>query len=169
MAAAPIRVLRTVSISILLTPWLLGLVVFLAVSGSDYPPPLLPIVIGAVAVGGVLLAETVGYAAPPIEPGTGSLRAAGLALQHYRSRWLVRAVSTEIVLIVGLLVSFMLGTPWPYVVAFVLGWPIMVYEVWPASRVVDKLNLRLERDGARSYLDDALHGRLPEATPPVEG
>ena len=158
---APISVIRRLSTTILLTPLLLGIVVLTAVPRWGYPPPLLPLILGAVAIGGVLLAETVGYSAPAIEPGTDAPRAARAALASYRGRWLVRALSTQIVLLVGLLLSFMLATPWPYVVALVLGWPIMIYELWPARRAVDKLNLRLECDGARSYLDDALHGRAP--------
>jgi len=161
MTTVPIRVIRTLSIFVLLMPLVLGLVVLATLPIDEYPSPLLPLVIGAVAVGGVLLAETVGYAAPPIEPGTHRAKAANQALQQYRSRWFVRAVSTEFVMLIGLLLSFMLATPWPYIVAFVLGWPIMIYEVWPARRVVDKLNQRLEIYGALSYLDDALHGRLP--------
>ncbi|HEU0079598.1 MAG TPA: hypothetical protein VFQ76_18215, partial [Longimicrobiaceae bacterium] len=82
------------------------------------------------------------------------------AVGHYRSRWLVRSVSTELVILAGVVLSFMLGTWWPYAVAFVLGWPIMIYELWPARRLVDKLNLRLELEGAVSYLDDGLHGRI---------
>ncbi len=162
---APIRVIRTLSVSILLTPVLLGVVVFVAVPGGGYPPPFLPLVLAAVAIGGVLLAETVGYAAPPLDPRATPELAARAALRQYRSRWLVRSASTEIVVLVGLLLSFMLVSRWPYLVAFVLGWPIMVYELWPARRLVDKLNLRLESEGARSYLDDALHGRRPGTGP----
>lgn len=158
---APIRTLRVLSVSVLVTPALLGAVVFLAVPSAAPPPPLLPLLLGAVAVGGVLLAETVGYAAPPLVPGTDAHTAGAAALSHYRSRWFVRALSTEAVLLVGLLLALMLGTFWPYAVAFVLGWPIMVYEVWPAQRITDKLNLRLQGNGALSYLDEALHGRLP--------
>lgn len=158
---APIRVIRTLSVSMLLMPVMLGAVVLVAVPGGGYPHPFLPLVLGAVAVGGVLLAETVGYAAPPIVPGTSPELAAGAALQHYRSRWLVRSVCTELVILTGLGLSFMTANWWPYLVAFVLGWPIMVYELWPAQRLVDKLNLRLEADGALSYLDAALHGRQP--------
>lgn len=158
---APIRVIRTLSISILIVPLMLGVVVLVAVPGGGYPPPFLPLVLGAVAVGGVLLAETVGYAAPPIDPTTSPDLAARTALQHYRSRWLVRSVCTELVVLVGLLLAFMLGNGWVYLVAFVLGWPIMVYELWPSRRLTDKLNLRLEVYGASSHLDDALHGRRP--------
>jgi hypothetical protein len=163
---APIRVIRTMALSMLLTPLALGLVVFLAVPWSETPPPFLPLVLGAVAIGGVLVAETVGYAAPAIEPGTPARDAAAQALQQYRSRWLIRAVCTELVLLVGLLLAFMLASRWPYVVALVLGWPIMAYELWPARRIVNKLNLRLEYAGAPSYLDDALRGREPGLSVP---
>jgi hypothetical protein len=161
---APVRVIRTMTVSVLLTPLALGLVVLLAVPWGETPPPFLPPVLAAVAIGGVLVAETVGYAAPAIEPGTGAAAAAGESLRQYRSRWLVRAVSTELVLLVGVLLAFMLASRWPYLVAFVLGWPVMAYELWPARRVVDKLNLRLEYAGAPSYLDDGLHGRTPGYT-----
>lgn len=155
----PIRVIRTLAIAVLAMPVVLGLVVFVAVPEGGYPAPFLPLVLGAVAVGGVLLSETVGYAAPAIVPGTPRPTAAEFALQQYRSRWLVRSLSTELVILVGLLLSFMLASWWPYLIAFVLGWPIMVYELWPARRLADKLNLRLEVQGAISYLDDALHSR----------
>jgi len=158
---APIRVIRTMSVSMLVTPIVLGVVVFVAVPAGGYPPPFLPLLLGAVAVGGVLLAETVGYAAPPIDPHLPPDLAARAALAQYRTRWLIRSVCTEIVVLVGLLLSFMLATRWPYLVALVLGWPIMFYELWPARRLVDKLNLRLELEGAISHLDDALHGRRP--------
>jgi hypothetical protein len=157
---APIGVIRTLAVSVLVTPLLFGAVVLFVVPGGGYPPPFLPIVLGAVAVGGVLLAETVGYAAPPIPLGTAPDAAASIALQQYRSRWLVRSASTQVVLLAGLLLSFMLADRWPYVVAFVLGWPIMIYELWPARRHTDRLNQRLEIEGGTSYLGDALH-RLP--------
>jgi len=147
------------AVSVLLTPVLLGAVAALAVPVGDYPPAYLPLLLGAVAVGGVLLAETVGHSPPPIEPGASAEEARRIALQQYHSRWFLRSASTQAVLLLGLLLSFALVTLWPYVVAFVLGWPIMIFEVWPWRRSVDKIRLALEWAGARSYLDEVLYGR----------
>lgn len=158
---APIRVIRTMTASVLVMPLALAVAVFLAVPWGDYPPPFLPLILGAVAVGGVLVAETAGYAAPSLPPGTDRRSAADRALAAYRGRWLVRAMSTELVVLVGLLLAFMLGSRWPYVVALVLGLPIMAIELWPSRRVVDRIAARLELAGTPSFLDDALHGRLP--------
>jgi hypothetical protein len=155
---APIKTLRTMSVAVLLTPVVLGLVVLLAARGGDYPPPYLPLVLGAVAIGGVRLAETVGYTPRPIEPGTPKSEAARVALREYHGRWFVRSVSTQVVLLFGLLLSFMLTTSWPYLVAFALGWPIMIFEVWPWRRSVAKVKVALEWAGANSYLEDALYG-----------
>lgn len=161
---APIRVVRLGSIAVLTMPLLLGAVVLTAAPYWEAPPAFLPIVLAAVAIGGVLIAETVGFQVPAIAPGTATADAARQGLGAYRSRWLVRAFATEIVLLVGVVLSFVLVSSWPYAVAFVLGWPIMVFEVWPSRRVLDKVTAGLEWNGAPSHLDDALHGRVQPST-----
>lgn len=161
---APIRVVRLGSFAVLTMPLLLGAVVLTAAPYWEAPPAFLPIVLAAVGIGGVLIAETVGFQVPAIAPGTSATDAARQALLAYRTRWLLRAFATEIVVLVGVVLSFVLVSSWPYAVAFVLGWPIMIYEVWPSRRILDKIVAGLEWNGAPSHLEDALHGRVLPST-----
>ncbi|GAB3424416.1 hypothetical protein [Flindersiella endophytica] len=142
--------------SLLAAPILLGVAVWFTVPSMDEPPIWTAIVPLALVVVGFLLAESVGYAAPTLPGQTDRPEAMRRAVGIWRSKLMFRFAVTEAPILVGLTMSFIADSRWPFLVGLVAGWPVLAFEILPHRRSIEKLRARLDGAGASSFLDEAL-------------
>jgi hypothetical protein len=157
-AATPLAMMRTQALVFLSAPVLMGVAVFFAVPSWTEPPLWVPAAVVLLAVVAFGIAETLGFRVQPIRPGTPRDDAARAALAAWQARGMVRFALCEATIVIGLVLSFVVASRWPYLVGFVVGMPLLAYEVLPSQRTIAKLKERLEADGGLSYLGEALRG-----------
>lgn len=143
--------------SFLAAPLFLVVPVWFAVPEMTEPALWIPATVLAAAAGAFVVAETAGFAVAPIPPGTTREDATRLAVAAWRAKLLTRFAVTESVILIGLVLSFVESTRWPFLLGLVVGWPLLAFEILPSARTTGKLRARLERDGASSFLDEALN------------
>lgn len=119
---------------------------------AEYPAPVTALSLAALAVGGFLLAELIGYR--PAPAGAGDPKDVQHAsVQKFRAGMMLRLGLTEAPVVVGLTLSFVLDHGmWPFVIVGAPGLLSMVVHGWPGERSISRYERALERDGQRSYL-----------------
>lgn len=152
--------LRVLTLALCLSPVLLLVVAYASLGSGEeawaYPDVWVPVTIGVLAVAAFLTAETVGFQVAPIAPGTPTEQATAQAVERFRAQLFVRFALTEATVLVGLVLSFVTAGMWPIVIAMVLGWPVLVWEAYPRRRTVERFAEKLESEGARTALAEAL-------------
>ncbi|WP_019633826.1 hypothetical protein [Actinomadura atramentaria] len=109
-----------------------------------------------------LAAALVGPRLPrPLPPGLAPARAARLATLQARQATLVRFALTEGVILCGLPLAMIAREELVFVLAFVLGYPQLVWQILPTTAAVERLRRRLEAGDAESYLWSGLLAPVP--------
>ncbi|WP_020575592.1 hypothetical protein [Actinopolymorpha alba] len=157
----PLAALKPMLYTLLMAPVLMAVPVWFAISGWAEPALWAPVAILVLALAAFVLAESVGFAVPAIPAGTPREEAQGTAVNAWRARTMLRFAIVETVPMIGLVLSFVTLSRWPYLLALVLGLPLLAYELLPTRRTIAKLQAQLERDGGVSYLPEGLEGRRP--------
>ncbi len=151
------RSFRILAVTLTTAPVVILLAVSFAITPADEALPLwvAALAIAAVAVGWVV-AQVVGYRVGPLAPGEDR----STALDRFRETMVLRFVTTEAPVILGLAAAFVLPYGvWTYAAVVVVGLPSMFFHVWPSRRVVDKIAARLESGGVPSGLREAFGHR----------
>ncbi|HWV26777.1 MAG TPA: hypothetical protein VNZ66_06090 [Aeromicrobium sp.] len=139
---------------------LLAVLAFVLPTTWDDEPPV-AVVLGLVVLVGVgfASAEAIGFLTEPLETSLGTRPDAArqVSLGRFQSSMLLRFALTEVPMLVGLAVSFVLDQGlWPLLTAVAVGLPVMWFETWPSRRNVTKYAARLEAGGVRSGLPETL-------------
>ncbi|MFC8503710.1 hypothetical protein ACFUC1_15225 [Pedococcus sp. NPDC057267] len=146
-----------------------GLVVLAVLLGGvvlglhGYPPTWVPWLLGALAVVAHVLCTVVGYRVPAVAPATPAADAAVAGRMAFQQSSFVRLALCESVAVVGIALAFGVTprTGTTVVIGVVLSLALLLLHVWPGTRVLDRVERSLDRDGGRSYLGDTMHGREP--------
>lgn len=117
-------------------------------------------VIVALGVVAAVLVQTFGYRIPALQPNLESSQARATALRVYQQSMFLRFALSESVAIVTIALLFAGGsnTILPYVVAALIAELLLAYHVWPSERVISRVQQRLDRNGGRSDLANAMNG-----------
>lgn len=117
------------------------------------PSPLLALPV-VLAVGAVLLSETVGYRHPAIAPGTPKADAGRRSAAAYSAGTILRFAVCEAVLLVSLALAFVVdrGGYLTVLVGAAITFGLVWFECWPRERPFARSIASLERDGGTSYL-----------------
>jgi hypothetical protein len=153
---SPLTAMQPMIYSLLGAPILLAVAIWFTVSSMEDPPIWTVVVVLALVVGGFLVAETIGYATPALPSDTDRDEAKRRAVMVWRTRLMLRFAVTEAPILVGLSMSFVAESRWPFLVGLVAGWPVLAFEILPHRRSIEKLRARLDSGGASSFLDEAL-------------
>lgn len=158
---APIAQLRTLATALISAVVMFGLVAFFVLGADGYPPVWVAAALGALAVAAHVAVEAVGYRVPSLARGADGEEAAAAGLAAYRSSMMVRFALCEAVAIIALAASFVVEpqTAKTYLVGGTLSLLLLLWHVWPSDRGIHRIEAQLDRDGGRSGLADALHGR----------
>lgn len=115
----------------------------------------LPIVVGVLAFGGVL---TVGHQTPAIPQGTPPDQASAAAKQHFQTTMFVRLAFAEVPLFAGIAAAFLSVDPSlvPVLIGAVIALILHLSYAFPHAASVRRVERRLDRDGGRSGLAEAL-------------
>jgi 4-hydroxybenzoate polyprenyltransferase len=114
-----------------------------------------PLVVGAAAFA---VCETVGYRTPALAPGTPRDQAQSQSAIAYRTGTTLRFALCEAVLFICVALGFVVTTGGYLLVVLgaVVAMALVWFECWPRERPVARTQASLERDGAASYLREAL-------------
>ncbi|HET6693387.1 MAG TPA: hypothetical protein VFG97_03720 [Pedococcus sp.] len=158
---APIAQLRTLASALISAVVMFGLVAFFVLGADGYPPVWVAAVLGAIAVGAHVAVEAVGYRVPALPPVARGEEAAAAGLAAYRSSMMLRFALCEAVAIIALVASFVVEpqTAKTYLVGGTLSLALLLWHVWPSDRGIRRIETQLDRDGGRSGLAEAVHGR----------
>lgn len=158
---APIATLRMLAGGLISGVVLFGIVLFVVLDSTAYPPVWVAAGLGALTVVAHLAAETVGYRVPALSPAepAEATRAAGRAA--YQSSLLLRFALCEAVAIIAVAAAFAVepATADTYLVGGTLSLALLLWHVWPSDRTIRRIEAGLDRDGARSDLHATLHGQ----------
>jgi F0F1-type ATP synthase membrane subunit c/vacuolar-type H+-ATPase subunit K len=138
-----------------------GIVLYLEIPGSGYPPIWVPWTLGALAVISHLLSRTLGFRVRPIPASTLPSDAMPAALAAFQSSLILRFALSEGIAIIAMVLSFVLATWMTYLIGGVLALILFVVNVWPSTANISKVQQQLDREGGQSYLADALLGLAP--------
>lgn len=120
------------------------------------------IYLGIVGLGLVaaVLAQTFGYRIPALPPNLDPTESRAAGLQAYQQSMILRFAMSESVAIVAIALVFASrsNTFLPYVVAAVIAELLMAYHVWPSESLIRRVQERLDRNGGRSDLANAMNG-----------
>jgi hypothetical protein len=104
-------------------------------------------------VAAALLALLAGPRAPrPIPPGGGPEAEPAAVLMAFRQAVLLRFALAEGVILLGLPLAMIAHSELVFAVAFVLGYPLLVWLALPTRGGVERMRRRLEEQGAESHL-----------------
>jgi hypothetical protein len=103
----------------------------------------------------------------PLPPGGDPLQTAGAALTLFRQAVLLRFALSEAVILVGIPPALIARSELPFLVAFVLGYPLLLRLALPTRGLVERIRRRLEAAGAESHLWAALLSPSPTMIPPA--
>jgi hypothetical protein len=92
----------------------------------------------------------------PLSPGPDDLGSAERALGVFRQAVMLRFAFTEAVILAGLPMSVIARSELPFVLGFVLGYPLLLRLALPTGGTVERIRARLESRGAVSHLWAAL-------------
>jgi hypothetical protein len=162
--APPIRSTRILVSTLGSALVIFGIVLYLEIPGSGYPPVWVPLALGALAVISHLLSRTLGFRVKPIPAGTLPADAMPAALAAFQSSLILRFTLSEGIAIIAIVLSFVLATWMTYLIGGVLALILFVVNVWPSTALISKVQQQLDREGGQSYLADALLGLAPGTT-----
>lgn len=119
------------------------------------PLLVVPLVIGVAAFA---VCEAVGYRTPAVVPGTPHEQARSQSVNAYRTTTTTRFAISEAVLFICVALGFVVTTGGYLLVVLgaVVAMALVWFECWPRERPVARTQAALERDGAPSYLREAL-------------
>lgn len=166
--ALTLRSFRTLALAVMAGPVVAGVALFFIATGhrpgaSWHPPGAwLYAVIVAVGLAGAFGAQTFGYRVPPLSPTSDPEESRGAALRAYQQSMIRRFTFSQAVAVVGLALT--IGTHstsiLPYVLAATIAEGLMAYHIWPSGSLIERVRQRLDRNGGRSQLAEALRGSL---------
>lgn len=115
------------------------------------------VVLGLVAAVAV---QFLGYRLPAISPNADPAEARRTGLQAYQQAMILRFAISEVVAIISiaLLFSSRSNTVLPYVVGAAISLVLMAYHVWPSNALINRVQDKLDRNGGRSDLANAMNG-----------
>jgi hypothetical protein len=169
-AVSPIRTFRTLALALMGALVVIGIALSFTVGDTttrhgstqhNHAPAAwiyaVVVLLGLVAAG---LVQVFGYRLPALKPGLDPATARATALRAYQSSMFLRFGLSEAVAIVAiaLVFAFRSNTILPYVVAAAIAEALMAYHVWPGTRLIERVQQRLDREGGRSDLAGALNG-----------
>lgn len=117
-------------------------------------------IIVALGVLAAVLVQTFGYRIPALAPNLDSSAARATALRAYQRSMLLRFALSESVAIVAIALLFAdrSNTILPYLVAALIAELLLAYHVWPSAGLISRVQQRLDRNGGRSDLTNAMNG-----------
>lgn len=118
------------------------------------------LVVVAVAVASAVLTQLLGYRLPALSPNVEPRLARQRALQLYQQTMFLRFAFGEAVVIVSVALLFAghSNTIRPYVLGAALAELLIFYHVWPSDSLISRVQEKLDRNGGRSDLANALNG-----------
>jgi hypothetical protein len=162
----PIKPLRVTVGALVSSLVVFGVVVYGIDKSGSYPPSWVFFTLGGLAVCSHLLSQRLGFNLKPIPTGTPPAEAMAMAAVAFRSSTYLRFFFSQPVALVALSLSFaVLPASWmTYLIGAVLTLVLIGVNVWPSPAIISKAQQRLDRDGGRSFLRDALFGLAPDTT-----
>ncbi|SDJ08805.1 hypothetical protein SAMN05444157_1672 [Frankineae bacterium MT45] len=118
------------------------------------------VVILVLGVAMAALVQIVGYRIAPLDPNLSPAEARAAGIQAYQKSMILRFALSELVAIVAIALLFAArsNTILPYVLAAAIAELLMAYHVWPSESLISRVQQRLDRNGGRSDLANALNG-----------
>lgn len=154
-----LQTLRIITMSLMASLVIIGVVAVLALGLADYPSPAVAGGLFVLNVIAFAVAEVVGYRPTPIEAGTSPDAALAQGLEQLQQTTFVRFAVTESPAILALVAAFALdGSAWVYIIGAVWALLSMAWHVWPWRRPVTKVERALDSAGARSGLTRVVLG-----------
>ncbi len=111
-----------------------------------------------------LIAATVvqfaGYRVPAVSPDAEPTQGRRVGLQAYQQTMFFRFAVSESVAIISIALTFSSRSDniLPYLVGAVISFGLMAYHVWPGDALISRIQQKLDRNGGRSDLANALNG-----------
>ncbi|WP_155884899.1 hypothetical protein [Actinomadura flavalba] len=128
--------------------------------GGRFDGPAWPLCLPLVAA--ALVAAFVAPRVPrPLPTGMPPAETVRAALFTTRQAILVRFALTEGVILCGLPLAMIARDELVFAVGFVLGYPLLVWQILPTAGAIERLRTRLESGGAESHLWAALLAPVP--------
>ena len=175
VSASPLRSYRLLTASLMGAVVVIGIAIAFTIgrAGNDRngvprhphaPGAWIYVAVLLVGIVAATLAQTVGYRVPAVASGQDPAQTRGLVLRAYQKSMFLRFALSEAVAIVTIALVFAAdsNTILPYVLAAVIAELLMAYHVWPSARLIERVQQRMDRDGGRSDLPDALSGPTPQ-------
>ena len=172
MPASPLRTYRILAAALMGALVVIGIALAFIVHGgttqtrnghtvhTHAPSAGLYIAIVVLGVIAAALVQSFGYRIPPLSPDTDASDARATGLRVYQQTMFLRFALSEAVAIVAiaLVFSFDSDTELPYVLAAVISLVLMAVHVWPSQSLISRVQAKLDRNGGRSDLSNALRG-----------
>lgn len=156
-SGTPLGQLRLTGLAFSAIPALIAaLVPFVLDKEDDGPLAVSAVVVVVVAAGAAVLAAL--YAPRQLEafPATTSVeQATREGVLRMRTVMYLRISLAQLAILAGFAMSLVANSYWPYLIGFVLGWPIILASL-PTRGHVQRARERMESAGARVPLWDAL-------------
>ena len=107
-----------------------------------------------------VVVQFLGYRLPAISPNADPAEARSTGLQAYQKAMFLRFAIVEVVAIISIALLFTSrsNTVLPYVVGAAISLALMAYHVWPSDALINRVQDKLDRNGGRSDLADAMNG-----------
>ena len=124
------------------------------------PSGLIYLVIAVLGVVAAALVQTLGYRIPPLSPDADPTEARTTGLRLYQSSMILRFALSEWVAIVCIALLFTIpsNTILPYVEGAAIAFVLMAIHVWPSQTLIRRVEAKLDRNGGRSDLSNAIRG-----------
>ena len=170
-AVSPLRSYRILSAALMGAPVVIGIALLFTVNShrsdrngdpvhTHAPSGWMYVAIVALGLVAAGLVQVFGYRIPALAPTLTPAEARTAALRTYQQSMILRFALSESVAIIAiaLVFSYDSNTILPYVVAAAIAELLMAYHVWPGERLIGRVEQRLDRDGGRSDLANAING-----------
>lgn len=116
--------------------------------------------LAAVIAASVLLTELIGFRSPPLPMNLAPAEAGTRGVALFRAGAFVRLAMAELPVLLSVVMTFLATPPHQGLVLVIIGAvateALMVWQVLPSDRHIEKVQARLEADGARVPLREAL-------------
>ena len=124
------------------------------------PSAALYLVIVGLGVVAAVVVQLAGYRIPALRPDLPPEQARSRGLLAFQQSMILRfAISESIAIIaIALLFASKSNTVLPYVLAGAISMALMAYHVWPGDSLTSRVQQKLDRNGGRSDLANALNG-----------